>query len=349
MALKKKILLYIILSLVILAISFFLYYFRGKIYKIFIPFFLAVIIAYLLNPLVIRLEGKKVPRQISILAIYLVFSVLTVTVLIFIVPALINNTKDLISTIPGITNTYQSFFNRLMNTIQSSSWPQDLKTTIFREIYEGTQFVQNTAIQTLKWSLGKCFNALTMFFDFLLALIIAYYFIKDAEFFRESALSLTPRRWRNWLINTGREVSSILSHFVQGQLLTALIIGSLQAIGLFIVKVKYPLVLGLFGGLANTIPYFGPLIGAVPAVALALIDSPFKALWASIVFIIIQQLDNAFISPKIIEGKLGLHPVTTILAVLIGGEFLGIVGMLISVPLMAVLKVLVKRSVEAIV
>jgi predicted PurR-regulated permease PerM len=89
-------------------------------------------------------------------------------------------------------------------------------------------------------------------------------------------------------------------------------------------------------------------LGSIPAVAIALLDSPIKALGYS-GFSVVQQIDNAFISPKIIEGRLGLHPVTTILAVLIGGEFFGIVGMLLSVPVFAIIKVLLKRAVEAIV
>ncbi len=131
--------------------------------------------------------------------------------------------------------------------------------------------------------------------------------------------------------------------------MTALIVSTMEVIGLFIIKVKYPIILGIVGGIANIIPYFGPIIGAVPAVAVALIQSPVKALWTIIVFTIVQQIDNAFISPKIIEGRLGLHPVTTILAVLAGGEFLGITGMLVAVPIVAILKVIAKRLVEAIV
>jgi len=84
-------------------------------------------------------------------------------------------------------------------------------------------------------------------------------------------------------------------------------------------------------------------------VAVALIDSPVKAFWTVVAFLVIQQIDNAFISPKIIEGRLGLHPITTILAVLAGGEFFGIIGMLVAVPVTAVLKVILKRLIEAIV
>jgi len=168
--------------------------------------------------------------------------------------------------------------------------------------------------------------------------------MKDAEFFKKGALSLVPRRWRNEIIGTCREINEILSCFIQGQLLTALIIGIMETVALAIIGVKYSPILGFIGGISNIIPYFGPFIGAIPSVAVALIDSPVKAFWT-----VVQQIDNAFISPKIIEGRLGLHPITTILAVLAGGEFFGIIGMLVAVPVTAVLKVILKRLIEAIV
>ena len=180
-------------------------------------------------------------------------------------------------------------------------------------------------------------------------MIIAYYYIKDAELLKEGFLSLTPRKWRNFLISTGREVSLILANFIQGQLLTALIVGALESIGLILIHAKYPVVLGMIGGIFNIIPFFGPFLGAIPAVAVSLIESPMKALWTALVFTIIQQIDNSLISPKIIEGRLGLHPVTTILAVLVGGEFMGILGMLIAVPIAAIIKIIVNRTIDLIV
>jgi predicted PurR-regulated permease PerM len=140
-----------------------------------------------------------------------------------------------------------------------------------------------------------------------------------------------------------------LSKFIQGQLLTAIIVGVLETIGLFLVRVKYPLVLGVIGGIAEIIPYFGPVIGAVPAVAIALIESPIKAMWAVLVYVVVQQLENAYISPKIIEGRLGLHPVATIMVILAGGKFFGVAGMLLAVPVTAILRVLIKRTINAVV
>lgn len=346
---QKKIILYVTIGATVVLIAYFVYKYRINLARITTPFIMALVIAYLLNPLVIKLKSKKIPCNVSIILIYAFFSLALFSVLIFIVPELINNTRELMATLPEITNRYQNIFDNFLTTIQRSSWSPDIKNTIFREIQNGSQMLQSYIMEVLRKSMTGLIETVTTMMDLILALIIAYYFIKDADYFKEAVLSLVPRAWRNWIINTGREIHGILSNFIQGQILTAVIVGALETIGLLIVRVKYPLVLGVVGGVANIIPYFGPIIGAIPAIAVALLESPVKALWTSVVFIVVQQLDNAFISPKIIEGRLGLHPVATILSVLIGGEFFGILGMLVAVPVVAILKSILKRTVDAIV
>jgi len=310
---------------------------------------MAAIIAYILNPLVTKLENRKIPRHYAIMIIYAFFIMAFVSVVIYILPELIDNIKELINTLPEIFASYQRAFNNLLMSIRSSRWSEDIKNTIFHEIETGSAILERMLVSGLKKSLSMCIDGISMFFDFLMAMIIAYYLMKDADFFREGFLSLFPRKWRNGIITTAREINAVVSNFIKGQLLTALIVGCLEAIGLLIIKVRYPVVLGFVGGIANIIPYFGPFIGAIPAVAVALLQSPAKVIWTIVVFTLIQQIDNNFISPKIIEGRLGLHPVTTILVVLVGGEFFGIFGMLVSVPAAAILKIILKRTIKAIV
>ena len=346
---RRKIVAYIVMIVLLAAAAVFLYKYREKIGRIMTPFFLAVIIAYLLHPLVVKLEVKNIPRKTGILLIYLIFTGLLASTGIFLVPELISNTKELMRTLPEIITGYQGIFNGIISSVRTSKWSGEIKDMIFMEVQNLGAAAQDYVANILKRSLNVFVNTVTMLFDFLLALVIAYYFIKDADFFKSFIMSLAPRRWRNGIERTGKEINAILSNFIQGQLLTALIVGVLETIGLIIVGVKYSFILGVVGGLANVIPYFGPIIGAIPAVAVALIESPMKAVFTILVFAVVQQLDNTFISPKIIEGRLGLHPVTTIFAVLAGGEFFGILGMLIAVPVAAILRVLLKRTIEAIV
>jgi len=346
---KRKLMLLIIIIVISVLILIFIYSFRKKIGRILSPFFMAIVIAYLVHPMVKQLEGRKISRPVSIIMVYSGVILVFTAVTIFIVPELVNSTKELINTVPDIIANYQGMFNNILSNIRSSSWSSDIKDVLLNEINSSAEMIQNYTVNTLKRTMTRLIDSVAIILDFMLALVIAYYFIKDSLFFRSQVISLIPKKWRKNVLQTGRGINLVLSSFVQGQLLTALIVSIMEIGGLLLLKVKYPLVLGSIGGIANIIPYFGPIIGAIPAVAVALVESPIKAIWTVALFVVVQQIDNAFVSPKIIEGRVGLHPVTTIMAVLAGGEFLGITGMIISVPLVAIVKAIFKRVVDEIV
>lgn len=349
MTLRRKTIFYSLFVVILAVIIVFIYFYRGKIAKIIIPFIMAMVIAYILQPIVIKLEEKKIKRSVAIILIYAIIAGVLTLLTFFVFPELVNNTREFINVLPNVTMEYRENFNGMVSLIYSSKWPEDIKNAIFREINNSVQMAENILVEALKNTLSRLLKTVSTLLDLVLAMVIAYYIMKDGEYFKNVSLSLIPKKWRNGILGTCREINGVLSNFIQGQLLTALIVGTLEVIGLLLVGVKYPIILGMIGGIANIIPYFGPFIGAIPAVAVALIESPMKAIWTIIVFVVIQQLDNGFISPKIIEGRLGLHPVTTILAVLIGGEFFGIMGMLVSVPIAAMIKVIGKRAIESIV
>lgn len=346
---KKKPVILFISIIMLLFIIVFVYVFRSKISRILSPIFLGFAIAYLVNPLVKKLQRKKIPSSASIILVYLFLILSFIAITIYIIPELINNTKELIVIVPEMVSSYQEFVNNILSNIRSNNWSLDIKDIIFNEIDAAAIIIQNYIVNILKNITSKLVNSIRFIVNFILALVIAFYFIRDSQYFRSNILSLTPKKWRKNILQAGRDINEVLSNFIGGQLLTALIVGVLEFVGLILVRVKYPMVLGILGGISNIIPYFGPLIGAVPAIAVALLDSPQKALWTAIVFIVVQQIDNALICPKIIQGKVGLHPVITLITVLAGGEFFGITGMMLAVPSVAIIKALLKRTVEEIV
>lgn len=345
----KKTIFYIIITLLTIGIVIFFYYFSDKIFKVLSPVIIAIVIAYVIYPLVIKFERKGIKRSIAIIIIYTFIFLVVFFFSIFVMPYVLTNAKELFNTLPSITHNYQELFNSFISKIKTSKWPPEIKNLIFGEIHNATVLLQQYFSQAMKKSVGIVASSISILINIVLSMIIAYYFLKDIEGIKRSTLLIAPKRMRNDLVNIGRELNSIIAHFIQGQLLTACIVGSLETLGLYFVHVRYPFILGVVGGIANIIPYFGPFLGAIPAVAIALLDSPIKAIFAVLVFVIVQQIDNAFISPKIIEGKLGLHPITTIIAVLVGGEFFGIIGMLVGVPVTAMLKVILKRIVDVVV
>ena len=312
------------------------------------PFFITVLLVYIVKPLSNRLTAKKIPVGISILIVYLFMLSVLAAASIYLIPELAANIRELMETLPQLISSYESIFNNLLSIINSSNWSEQVKGAIFEQIANVVGQAQEFLVRLLEDGLKLVVDMARIIVDLTIALVLTYYTIKDGDKFKEYALRLLPRRWRNGLTGVCKEISRILAGFIQGQLMIAFIVGILETIGLMIVGMRYPLVLGMIGGLANIIPYFGPYIGAIPAVAIALTISPIKAVWTVVVFLAVQQIDNNFISPKMIEGRLGLHPVATIFAVLAGGEFFGIMGMLLAVPVMAILRVIFNKAVEAI-
>jgi Predicted permease len=345
---KRKIILYIVIILILAFAAFFFYKYQDKISRIATPFLLGVPIAYIVKPLADKLERRKIPKVPAILSVYLFIILAVVAIGIFLIPELTGNIRELMNTLPELMSGYQNILDGFIKALKTSKWSEEFKTVVFNEMQNGITAMQGFFAGLLKKSLAALVDTVKMIFDFSVGMVIGYYFIKDSKHFKELFLSFLPRRYRNGLTSLGKEINVVLAGFIQGQLLTALIVGAMETVGLILVGVKYPLVLGMIGGLANIIPYFGPYIGAIPAVAIALTQSPVKVLWAVVVFIVVQQIDNSYISPKMIEGKLGLHPVATIFAVLVGGEFFGIIGMLIAVPVFAILRIIIRQSVDAI-
>lgn len=345
----KKAIFYLIVGLIITAAIFFFIKYKVQITGILSPFFMTIPLVYIVKPLANKLALKKIPVSISILLVYFFFLSAITAIGIFFIPELATNIRELMETLPELMAEYENIFNNLLSSIKSSNWSGQVKDTIFKEIASGTDSIRDFLVKSMERGLNLIVDMVQIIVDLTVAMVITYYVVKDGEKFRDYSLSLLPRSWRNGLVGTGKEISKILAGFIQGQLMTALIIGALETMGLMLVGMKYPLVLGMIGGLSNVIPYFGPYIGMIPAVAIALTISPMKAVWVLVVFLVVQQIDNNFISPKMIEGKLGLHPVATIFAILVGGEFFGVLGMLLAVPVMAILRVLVNKTVEAIV
>ena len=123
--------------------------------------------------------------------------------------------------------------------------------------------------------------------------------------------------------------------------------GVSTTIALALLKINFAFIIGMLAGLADIIPYFGPVIGIIPAVFFAILESPIKALWVIIIFTIIQQVENDIITPKVVGESVGIHPVTVMLSLIIGGRFFGILGMVLAIPVVAILKIIYSHFVES--
>ena len=157
---------------------------------------------------------------------------------------------------------------------------------------------------------------------------------------------LIPKRYRLTIYSLAKEINLIIYGFIRGQLVNAGLVGLLISGGLALLGIKYSLFIGLLAGLFDIIPYFGPIIGFIPASVLALAKSPISVVWVLVIFVLVNQIEANIISPKIIGERVGLHPLAVIFAIFAGGELMGIIGMLIAVPAAAVVRVLLTHTLK---
>lgn len=324
---------------------------RERLTHILVPLALAFIIAKILEPLVNFFGTRKHFSMTGAVAAGMVIFVIVIgLILACLVPLLLDNLRDVANNAQTIRTQVEGAMGSINLWLQDtlgirehsdfSLWMNEAANTLCERIFTGIESFALSLLDRVAKSYMEIFSTVL---DVLTAFIMAFYFLKDRELLRGWVLAVFPYKWRSGVSSLMDELSKIFSDFLMGQLLVALIVGALETLGLFLLHVPYAPVLGFLGGILNIIPYFGPFIGAVPAVLAAFFTSPTKAIWTALLFIIIQQFDNNLLTPKIVEGKLGVHPITTILMVFIGGEFFGLAGILLAVPCYAALRAIIKK------
>ena len=322
------------------------------------PLIIGCIIAYLLYPLskIINnfldkyLKLKYKTHLISIILTYLVVILLFI-LLIYSIYAMIggqisnNETLSVMfATISDYTKRYNELFDYVNNKITGSGLSLDLKGYLSQAIEQVYSYlsVSINSIVTLFAGIG---NGIVNSF---IGLFISFYLLKDYDFFKKLYLnyvSLTMKESKFKNINkTLFEINYIISRFIRGQLLDGLIVGLISSIGLSIVGIDFAILIGFTAGIANIIPYVGPIIGCIPAIIVGVLSpNPIIALWAVLLLLGVQQLDSAVISPKIVGDSMGLHPIFVIMAITIGGSLAGIIGMLLSVPIAGIIKLFLMK------
>lgn len=243
---------------------------------------------------------------------------------------------------------YETKINEITNTIKNLEVPDNIK----EQLLNVTKYASNAIsdfgtgfINVIK-SFSK--NVMNLF----IGIIISFYIVLDYEFFKDvwnKLLMLFMRkRKRNKVNSFLTEINLVLSNFVRGQLLDCFIVAVISVIALLIINIDFAVILGIFAGIANVIPYFGPIIGMIPAVIIGLLSGePLKALLAVIALIVIQQIDGNIIAPRIVGGSVGVHPVFVVISILIGAYFWGIVGMIIAVPICGVIKIILNKIIAS--
>lgn len=295
--------------------------------------YVSVVLAIGFSPIVRIIErqrlgfAKRLPRWLAILILYVAIlgSVALVIVLVF--PPMVEQARALGEKIPEMFDKAQQF-------LISKGWLKEhltMREAVERAPGSGGDAVSQVA-RTAASLAGGIFGILTI-------LILTFYMLVDSWALRESALRLFPKKHRARADAASRQVMSKVSAWLGGQLLLAAAIGTTSAIGLWALGIPFFYVLALLSALGEMIPIVGPILAAIPAIAVASTVSLQKVVLVVIFFVVQQQLENHILVPKIMSRQVGVSPVTVIVSLLIGGSLLGVVGAILAVPTAAILQV----------
>ncbi|MFC0473610.1 AI-2E family transporter [Halalkalibacter kiskunsagensis] len=298
-----------------------------------LPVGIAALLTYLLHPLVEKMHDSGLARPIAVLLIFLLIVFVFGFLLTIGLPAFIKQIQHAFETIPAQINEIEKETARIERYIDTLPAPMQTQTQEWRvqleEMGEGVfDQVEAVALFLIK-----------SLFSFIVIPFLVFFLLKDHELIRKLSWYLTPRRWRDPLKRYIKDVDHTFGSYIRGQLLVSLSVFIISTIGLWLLGVPYPILLGLFMGAMDLIPYFGPFIGAVPAVIIAFLQSWQLGIATIILIFVIQQIEGNILSPVIVGKTLHLHPALIILALLVGVEVGGFIGMLIAVPVLAIGKV----------
>lgn len=308
-----------------------------KIKGIIIPFVLAVLLAYVLLPPVEFLVKRKVPVTLAIILVYLMVTGVMMILILYIFPGIFSELNRFAGEIPEYAQSLQASIKEWQDNYSRFNIPDSIRQIIDETIFS----IEEKIIDIIRNSAALILGVFSYTLSLIILPFLTYYFLKDHDIITKKMLSFLPPRYREELSNLWAMINVVLRRFIYGHLTVALIVGILSGLGLHLIGVDYAVTLGFIAGVADIVPYFGPIIGAVPAVCLALLQSKKMALYTALVMFIVQQIESSIISPKIISGSVGLHPLIIIFVLLLGGFLFGVWGMLAAVPVTAVLRILI--------
>ncbi len=303
----------------------------------FLPFVISIIIAYLLNPFVNFLHQKGFSRLMAILFIYVTAILSIVALFVYYTPVFIAQLKDFAEQFPEILKNFESALNTYYRNREMlpESVQMGIETSLLRVETEITEMISNF--------FAYIGNSISKFFVLIVVPFVVFYMLKDLQVLENFLITLFPKKYRREILKVIRNIDEALGNYIRGQITVCFVVGIFSYIGYLIIGIKYPLLLAMLVSLTNIIPYLGPIIGAAPALFIAITISPIMIVKVLIVNVVVQQLEGNVISPQIIGKKLQLHPLGIILALLLGGQLGGIWGLIFAVPILAVIKVITQH------
>jgi predicted PurR-regulated permease PerM len=307
------------------------------------PLIFAGAIVFILNPVVTFLQHRHIPRAVGTAMAYLGVVLLVGLSALLVAPLAQRQADQLSDQWPDIRDNLEEDVNNLADRSEAEDWPIQIPHWDDLGDSFGTSNDDQSFQDQLETARELGLRVFHVAIIFILAPIIAFYLLVDLPHIKRVIESLIPRERQLEAHVVGRRLGRAIGGFFRGQLVVAMIVGTLVSIGLAIIGLPFWLLIGMIAGLFNMIPLVGPYIGGIPGVLIALTTDGgvSEAIWVVVIMVIAQQVDNHFITPNVMQRVVKLHPAAVMLALLAGGTIGGFFGLLMAVPTAAVIKILV--------
>lgn len=310
------------------------------------PFLMAALLAYLGDPLIDRLEARRIPRSWAVALVFGVLLTGLLILLLLLIPMLTHQLKGLIGRLPGHIDWFQM---HVLPWVQAH-WgiePELLSLHNLQSrliaLAQDMGDLAGTLLESFRASSSALFAWLA---NLILVPVVTFYLLRDWDVLVARVHSLLPRRIEPVVSQLARESDEVIGAFLRGQIIVMAVLGVLYATGLAVTGLDFALLIGLLSGLVSFVPYLGLITGIVVASIAALLQfhSLFSLVPVLIVFGVGQLISDFFLTPRLVGDRIGLHPVAVLFAVLAGGHLFGFFGILLALPVAAVVAVLLRHA-----
>lgn len=302
------------------------------------PFFIGFVLAWILNPIVNKLEKKKMPRVVGSMLVYAIMILSLALFVGYMLPVIYDQIQVLIRNLPSIFNEVEIFMNNIVSRLGNIDGVDfvSIKNQIFTTITGSFNNFMTSLPNTIMSMVGNLFSSLV---TICFGLVIGLYMLIDFDSINGHLLNLLPKKNRFEASLLITNISTEVRKSVNGTLLVATMVFICDSLGFFFIGLQSPLLFGLLCGITDLIPYVGPYIGGIVAVIVGFAQSPLIGILSLIIVVVVQLVENNILQPLVMSKTTELHPVTIIVGLLIFEHFFGIVGMILCTPCMSLVKV----------
>ena len=316
------------------------------VHSIYWPVVISLILTFILMPmrnmfmrLCYKLTNRHLPADIAILLSFFTFILVMTGLTNVILKPLLYQLNLLAANFNNLVAQTAALVNQLENEQTQFYIPEQIKVIINDAFVK----VGNYGVEGVTNLIRSVFVIAGTVVEFFVVPFITFYFMKDGGRMVRSFVNIYPEHYRPQLSVVFDEIHTVLSRYIRGQLLMSCIIATLTFLGMWAMGVPYPMVIGLIAAITEWVPIVGPIVGAIPAILLGATVDLTLSVKVLIFYIVIQQIDSHLIMPQVMGAVISLHPVVIVIALLIGGTLFGVAGMILTVPVTAVLQILCKH------